>query len=194
MFFSAARPTPTIMAVGVARPKAHGQAMANTVTMEISPCEKPLAGSSTSQVIRVSRATSITAGTNIPATLSTRCCTGALLFCALSTVAMILPSTDSDPTCSAINLKLPRWFIVPAHALSPTFLTTGIDSPEMVLSSTTLWPSTTLPSTGTLLPGFTSTTSPFLIRDSGTSLRLSPSTNQAISGCKPMIFFIDEVV
>ena len=54
----------------------------------------------------------------------------------------------------------PDWFTVPAITLSPTFFSTGRDSPVIMDSLTLLWPSRTSPSAGTLAPGRIRTRSP----------------------------------
>ena len=69
--FSAPLPTPTIIAVGVANPNAHGQAITNTVTSASKPCVNPLSPPNISHAIRLSIATPITIGTKMPAILST---------------------------------------------------------------------------------------------------------------------------
>ena len=73
---SAPRPVPTMIAVGVASPSAHGQAMISTATAAV----KANAGDSPvpSQKPRVAAAKAITVGTNTAATRSARRCTGAL--------------------------------------------------------------------------------------------------------------------
>ena len=73
---SAARPVPTMMEVGVARPMAQGQAMISTATALTSACDRAGAGPRNSQSRKVSRATPITAGTNQPVTRSTSACIG----------------------------------------------------------------------------------------------------------------------
>ncbi len=52
---------------------------------------------------------------------------------------------------------------------SPARLSTGIDSPVTIDSSTAAAPSTTTPSTGIFSPGRTRSTSPTWITSSGTS-------------------------
>ena len=76
----APRPVPTISAVGVASPSAHGQAMISTATAAVNanvalspvPSQKP----------SVATASAMTTGTNTPETRSARRCTGALPVCA----------------------------------------------------------------------------------------------------------------
>ena len=75
--FSAPFPVPAIMAVGVARPRAHGQAMTRTATRRI------MAGTNSPVMLhqrpKVTRAITITAGTNMAATRSAMAWIGALL-------------------------------------------------------------------------------------------------------------------
>ena len=60
----APRPTPTMIDIGVARPRAHGQAMMSTDTAAISP--KAIRGSDphTDQAKNAKAATTMTVGTN----------------------------------------------------------------------------------------------------------------------------------
>ncbi|OPZ15160.1 MAG: hypothetical protein BWZ05_02288 [Bacteroidetes bacterium ADurb.BinA245] len=67
------------MAVGVANPKAQGQAITNTVTRANNPWVKPFSPPKIFQTINAAMAIKITTGTKIPAILSTNFCTGALL-------------------------------------------------------------------------------------------------------------------
>ena len=60
----AARPTPTMIDIGVASPSAQGQAMISTVTAATSALEKRGSGPKTSQAMNAASATAITAGTN----------------------------------------------------------------------------------------------------------------------------------
>ena len=69
--FSAPLPTPTIIAVGVAKPKAQGHAITNTVTMANSPCVKPFSPPKIIQAPKLNIEIRITTGTKTPAILST---------------------------------------------------------------------------------------------------------------------------
>ncbi len=91
------------MAVGVANPKAQGQAMTNTATEVNKAWENALSPPIENQTINVSIEIPITTGTNIPAILSTNFWTGALLPCASCTIFMIWDSKVSPPTFSAVN-------------------------------------------------------------------------------------------
>ena len=73
---------------------------------------------------------------------------------------MIWASTLSAPTRVAWTRSEPVPLTVAPVTSSPTPFSIGIGSPVTIDSSTDEWPSTTLPSTGILSPGRTSTTSP----------------------------------
>ena len=146
--------------VGVASPMAQGQAMISTATALISAKVSGDDGASISHTAKVSAATANTAGTNHMVMRSTMAWIGSLEPCASSTMRMICDSTVSPPTAVARKAKAPVWLTVPPTTLPPAVLATGIGSPVIIDSSTKLSPSITSPSTGTLSPGRTSTTSP----------------------------------
>ncbi len=87
MPFSAPFPVPTIIATGVARPKAQGQLITSTLIAQLNANSKLSPHSS--QKIQVARAINITAGTNTPAILSAIRAIGALLLLASSTNRII---------------------------------------------------------------------------------------------------------
>ena len=76
----APRPVPTMSAVGVASPSAHGQAMMSTATAAVNA--KLALSPVPSQNPRVAAAITITIGTNTPDTRSASRWTGALPVCA----------------------------------------------------------------------------------------------------------------
>ena len=154
----AARPEPTRIAVGVARPRAQGQAMTSTATDAVSAfwTEAP----ATSQPTSVRAAIPRTAGTNTPEMRSARRCTGALPACAAVTIAPIRASVVPSPTRVARTSRAPEVLIVPPVTSSPTPTSTGTDSPVSRASSTALAPSTTTPSTAIFSPGRTAMRSP----------------------------------
>ena len=86
---SAPFPIPTMMAVGVASPSAHGQAIISTVTAASSPRVNPFTGSNISHKTNANNAIPIMAGTKTAAIRSTSFCTGALLPCASCTMRII---------------------------------------------------------------------------------------------------------
>ena len=178
---SAPRPAPTMIAVGVARPSAHGHAITSTATILIkawltSPPTRY-------QPKNVSSASSTTAGTKILETRSTKACTGALLSCAACTSRTMFARAVSDPTLVARNLKAPCRLRVAPNTLAPTPFSAGSASPVSIDSSTEERPSTTRPSTAMLSPGRTSTISPTCTVPAGTSTSAPARTRRAIRGC-----------
>ena len=76
---SAARPVPTMTAVGVARPSAHGQAMIRTAMVVVIAIVKfSVSGPNSAQSRKVRAAPTMTAGTKTEETLSARRCIGTL--------------------------------------------------------------------------------------------------------------------
>ena len=74
----APRPVPTINAVGVANPSAHGQAMINTATAAVNAVVALSVAAAVSQNPRVPNASAITIGTKIAEIRSASRCTCAL--------------------------------------------------------------------------------------------------------------------
>ncbi len=130
----------------------------------------------------VTREMTITTGTNTPATLSASWAMGALLALASSTRRMIWDSVVSSPTLSARHFRKPALFTVADTTLSPWLFSTGTLSPVMAASSTLEFPSSTVPSTGTRLPGFTRKMSPCFRSSVGISFSSpsSPSTTAVL--------------
>ena len=79
IWFSAPLPTPTIIAVGVARPNAHGHAITSTLIAEMSACAKCAFPPAIIHTAKVITETDMITGTNTAAILSTNFCTGTLL-------------------------------------------------------------------------------------------------------------------
>lgn len=103
---SAPLPMPTMMAVGVASPRAHGQAMISTVTSASNPCKTVLP----IQQHPCDEGQYGNADNNRHEDARNLVCQlldGALLPCASCTMWMILASSVSVPTFSALNRKLP---------------------------------------------------------------------------------------
>ena len=126
MPWRAASPTPTMMAAGVASPKAQGQATTNTEMAANNPvCGCP----SPHQTASVSSASATTAGTKIAETRSTSLCTGALEFWACRTKATMRPKVDSRPTAVVSTRNKPSPLVEPARMRSCGALSTGRDSP-----------------------------------------------------------------
>ena len=82
--FLAPTPLPTIIATGVASPRAQGQLTTNTV-MALAR-ENPMGAPTNSQIIRVNSAMIITTGTNTPEIRSASLATGALVAAASLTI------------------------------------------------------------------------------------------------------------
>ena len=154
----AATPVPAMMAAGVARPSAQGQAITSTATARISATSSgwPMA----SQPSSVASAINNTTGTNTAATWSTRRWIGALAACASSTKPMILDSTVSRPTALTRISTRPSPLMLPPVSAASASLVTGKGSPVSIDSSTCVRPSSRTPSTGTRSPGNTTTRSP----------------------------------
>ena len=95
-------PFPTIMATGVASPNAHGQLITST-DIPLARA-KPIVCPTSSHTIIVTTAIVITAGTNIPDTLSAIFAIGALVAAASLTIWIIWASVVSSPTLVALHL------------------------------------------------------------------------------------------
>ena len=107
----APKPVPTIIAVGVARPKAQGQAITKTETLwTIASCQscvrKPVASNVMSAIPK-------TTGTKILEILSAICWIGAFSPWASSTIRIIRERIVMLPTCVAVNWILPVVLTVP---------------------------------------------------------------------------------
>ena len=111
MPYWAPRPVPTMMAVGVANPKAQGQAMTSTAVAVINEVVNP-ASPMKYQPRNVSRAMPITAGTKMAETRSASFWMGAFDPCASSTMRIIWASAVSLPTRVAWMRNMPCLLIV----------------------------------------------------------------------------------
>ena len=154
----APRPVPTMIAIGVASPSAHGQAMMSTATAAVNAID---AGSPTaSQKPRVATASPITIGTNTAEMRSARRCTGALPAWASCTSRAIWASCVSAPTLVARTTSRPPAFTVAPTTASPAPTSTGTGSPVTSEASIAEVPSSTTPSVATFSPGRTTKRSP----------------------------------
>jgi len=168
----APRPVPTISAVGVARPRAHGQAMIRTATAAVKatsasdpvPSQKP----------SVATDSVMTTGTNTAETRSARRCTGALPVWASSTSRAIWASWVSAPTRVARTSSRPPAFTVAPTTTSPGPTSTGTGSPVSMDASTAEAPSTTCPSVAIFSPGRTRNSSPTARSTIGTRTSAPP--------------------
>ena len=154
----APRPMPTIIAVGVASPNAHGQAITSTDTNARSAIES---GSPTiSQIAPETMAIAPTMGIKTPLILSASLSIGSFAPCASLTRRIMPESIVSSPTCTAFTVIAELMLRLPPVTLSPSSLSIGILSPVSIDSSTLVAPETIVPSTGMFSPGRTITTSP----------------------------------
>ena len=173
-------PLPTIMATGVARPRAQGQLITST---EIPLARaNPTLSPAKSHTATVTTATAITAGTKTPDTRSATLAMGALVAAASLTIWMIWDKVVSSPTLVAWQRMKPDWFTVAADTLSPASLSTGMLSPVRADSLTALLPSSTTPSTGMCSPGRTTNTSPFFTSSTATWTSFPSFMTMAVFG------------
>ena len=152
-------PLPTIRAVGVASPRAHGQAITITATAAKTASESWVTSGShsthgrnpsaqaakarsgpgkTSQSAKVSSASPTTAGTKKEVTLSANACTGTRLCWACSTIRITCARKVSLPTRLARTFSRPSWLMVAPITASPLPLAAGADSPVAMDSSTAM--------------------------------------------------------
>ena len=178
----APRPVPTMMAVGVARPKAQGQETTSTDTAMVRANSK--VAPQISHTMAETTAMAITTGTNTPATRSASLAMGALELVASSTRRMIWARAVSSPTLVARMRKYPLRLTVAPITLSPVSLSTGMLSPVMADSSTEAVPSRTTPSTGMDSPAFTISTSPVSSSSTGTTDSTPSRTTVAVLGAR----------
>mmetsp|Transcript_74047 Transcript_74047/g.209696 ORF Transcript_74047/g.209696 Transcript_74047/m.209696 type:complete len:292 (+) Transcript_74047:1283-2158(+) len=201
----------TMMAMGVANPMAQGQAIMRTAIPNFiakSSFSEPCASGSSWACMRglsppcmlcgivtqplktkaahtrkVMNERLMTEGTKIAATWSAVRCTLALLACASCTSLHIWPSAVSHPTLVTCMRKPPATQVVPPMTVSPFALGTAVLSPVSRLSSTkALASEQTVPSTGTLAPGYTRSTSPISTSSAGTEASPLPSQTTACEG------------
>ena len=156
---SAAFPTPTITDIGVAKPKAHGQAIISTVVAETMAKAMAGSGPKLSHASALNTEVIITTGTKKAEITSAKRPIGGFEFCARFTILMICASAVSLPTRVALNKIMPDLFKVPATTSSSSAFSAGIGSPVSMDSSIEVCPSNTTPSTGIFSPGFTFTIS-----------------------------------
>ncbi len=174
----APRPVPTISAVGVASPRAHGQAMIRTATAAVKAATAP--APLPSQYPKVPTASAMTTGTKTAEIRSARRWAAALPFCASSTSRAIRASWVSEPTRVASTTSRPPALTVAPVTVSPGETSTGTDSPVSIEASTADAPSTTRPSVAMVSPGRTTKWSP--TDSSATGTRTSrPSRRTAAS-------------
>ncbi len=186
----APRPVPTISAVGVARPRAHGQATISTATAAVNATVVESVLAAVSQNPKVATASAITIGTKMPATRSASRCTWALPIWASFTSRAIWASAVSAPTRVASTTRRPPALTVAPATTSPGPTSTGTGSPVSREASMAEVPSTTVPSVATFSPGRTTKRSPTASSSIGmrtsvpsrsTATSLAPSSRSAAS-------------
>ena len=185
MPLSAPSPVPTMTAVGVANPRAQGQAITSTEMKFSSARLKPDSGTREYQTTKVRMPMKKTAGTKTEATRSASRWIGAFDPCASSTRRMILASAVSAPIFVARKTKLPDWFIVAAKTSLPACFSTGMLSPVSMDSSTDDAPETTTPSVGIFSPGRTRIMSSFITASMAMSASRPSRITRAVLGLSP---------
>ena len=175
----APRPVPTCRAVGVARPRAQGQAMISTAT--VAETASPVAWPASSQPTRVAAAIASTVGTKIAATRSTRRCTGAREAWASATNRASFAGVASAPTRVADTVSTPVVLSVPPLTWSPTVTSSGTASPVSIDMSMAPEPATTVPSAARRSPGRATKWSPTASWSPGIS---RPSARRTVVGTR----------
>ena len=184
----APRPVPTISAVGVASPRAQGQAMINTATAAAKAAVLPAPVPIQNPKVPTERA--ITIGTKMPEMVSASRWACALPVWACSTSRAICASWVSDPIRVACTTSRPPALTVAPTTASPTTTSTGTDSPVSMETSTDDAPSSTTPSVAIFSPGRTTKRSPTTSWSDGirrsrpsrsTATSLAPSSSRARS-------------
>ena len=177
---AAARPIPTINAVGVASPSAQGHAITSTATALINATSRPR---QYHPITRVMIAIPITTGTNTAETRSASCCTAALEPCACDTRRMMPASIVALPRAVTLQRNCPLPLMVAAYTDAPAVFATGMLSPVSIASLTEEVPSMTSPSTAMLSPGRTTKCIPGARALRGTSCKPCADSIQAVRGC-----------
>ena len=190
--FFAPVPLPTIMATGVARPRAQGQLMTSTEMARAT--EKAKERPAISHPASVRRARPITAGTKTAETRSAMRASGALVAAASETVRMICASVVSSPTRVARHSTYPCWLMVAAETALPSALSTGMLSPVRADSLTEVIPFRITPSTGICSPGRTTNTSPVRTSSMPTSVSVPSFSSTAVFGASRIRPFRASVV
>ena len=151
-------PVATNSATGVARPRAHGQAITSKATAARIESWRGLP--SASQVARVAIESSITMGTKTLLMRSANFWIGAFSPCAVKTILVMRANSVSFPTRRAWITSRPFLLIAPAITSAPGATSIGSDSPVRRELSIELTPSTITPSVGMRSPGRTTQSSP----------------------------------
>ena len=123
-----------MMEVGVARPRAQGQAMTSVAQTQFTAEARFPASSTKYRRQNTPAETKITTGTNTVAILSASLATGAFSFCAALTMSIICWSMDF-PEMSLQGLHAPSRHRVSQYILLPVVLDTSALSPVSMDSS-----------------------------------------------------------
>jgi len=185
--FCAHLPVPTINAVGVANPSAHGQAMTITAEKYNNEAVSP-AHTIKNRTRNTTNAIMITVGTNTAEILSANHWIGALDHCASWISLMICASAVSFPTFVVFISKLHNLFIVHPNTLSPIIFSIGMLSPVSIDSSTLECHEIKTPSIGTFSPGLTMMISHFFTCSIGISTTIVPLLTLAVLGANHINF------
>ena len=177
----AARPVPTSSAVGVASPRAHGQAITSTATAAVNP---PVGSPARPTPRRSATASPSTTGTKTDETRSASRCTGALVDWACRTRSAILATAVSRPTRVTSTTSRPSAFTLAPTTSSPGPRSTGTLSPVSIDSSTEDRPSRIRPSVATCSPGRTRKRIPGRSTSTATS-RSVPSSSSRVASWAP---------
>ena len=129
---SAPRPVPTMIAVGVARPIAHGQAITTTLMNATSARVSRGSGPATNQIAKVSAPRTSTSGTKTSLIRSASRWIGAFGPWARWTMSTIRARVVSLPTRVARKMNVPVVFRVAPMTSSPGPTSTGIGSPVSI--------------------------------------------------------------
>ena len=182
---SAPRPIPTITAVGVASPIAHGQATTRTAMAVATARTSFGSAPKRYQPIKVRMLIRMIVGTKISDMRSASRAMAGFDACAFSTAATIRASVVPSPTAVARITSDASVRSAPATTRSPSPRSTGADSPVRSDSSIAARPLMITPSTGTRPPGRTSRRSPAITLVRGTLLpagSLALASSSALSG------------
>ncbi len=177
---------PHMIAVGDARPSAHGHEITSTEMPKLTAVSR--LPDAIHQITNVTSAIEHTTGTKMPLILSASFCTGAFDVAASSTIAAIFATVVSSPTDSARISAYPVTRIVPQMSLSPTAFSTGTLSPVITLSSDAPPPVTITPSQGMPPPARMSTMSPETRVSAGIVTTSSPRRTSAVFGARSSSF------
>ena len=139
-------------------------------------------------------AIAMTAGTNIPLTLSAIFAAGAFVAAASLTKSIIFAIAVSEPIRAALHFRKPLMLIVAACTQSPTLLSTGRLSPVKADSSMAADPSMMRPSAAKLSPARTIKISPAISSKAGMTVSAPSRSTETVFGesaksdCNAVVF------